>query len=68
MATVHIKEMIDLFARQLPGWGQSGAHEQAMVMVAAMVGTTVLARAVDDPRLSEALRAAALKHFTPAGV
>jgi len=66
MATVHIKEMIDLFARQLPGWGQSGAHEQAMVMVAAMVGTTVLARAVDDPRLSEALRAAALKHFTPA--
>ncbi len=29
-ATIHIKEMIDLFARQLPNWGQPEAHEQAM--------------------------------------
>jgi len=64
-ATIHIKEMIDLFARQLPDWGQPQAHEQAMALVCAMIGTTVVARAVDDPKLSEALRAAALKHFTP---
>jgi TetR/AcrR family transcriptional repressor of nem operon len=64
-ATVHIKEMIDLFARQLPDWGQPQAHEQAMALVCALVGTTILARAVDDPKLSRALRAATLKQFTP---
>jgi hypothetical protein len=65
-ATHHIKEMIDLVARQLPDWGQPGAHERALFAVATMVGTLVLARAVDDPRLSDALRKATLKHFAPA--
>ena len=64
-ATRRIREMIDLVARQSPDWGQPGAHENALVTVAAMVGTLVLARAVDDPRLSDALREAALKHFAP---
>ena len=64
-ATIHIKEMIDLFARQLPNWGQPQAHEQAMALVCALIGTTMLARAVDDPRLSEALCEAALKQFSP---
>jgi len=32
-----------------------------------MVGTLVLARAVDDPALSDALRSAALKHLAPCG-
>jgi TetR/AcrR family transcriptional regulator, transcriptional repressor for nem operon len=63
-ATRRIKEMIDLVARQMPDWGRPAAHEQALVTVAAMVGTLVLARAVDDPRLSDALREAALKHFS----
>src|SRR5947208_12454224 len=61
-ATRRIKEMIDLVARQSPDWGQPGAHERALVTVATMVGALVLARAVDDPRLSHALRKAALKH------
>jgi AcrR family transcriptional regulator len=65
-ATRRLKEMIDLVARQSPNWGQSGAHEQALVMVATAVGALVLARAVDDPRLSDALREAALNHLTPA--
>jgi AcrR family transcriptional regulator len=56
-ATRRIKEMID-------DWGQPGAHEHALVTVATMVGTLLLARAVDDPRLSDTLRDAALKHFT----
>jgi AcrR family transcriptional regulator len=65
-ATRNIKEMIDLVARQSPDWGQPGAHEHALVTVATMVGALLLARAVDDPRLSDALREAALKHLAPA--
>lgn len=64
-ATIHIKEMIDLFARQLPDWGQPQAHEQAMALVCGLIGTTMVARAVDDPKLSQALCAAAVKQFTP---
>ena len=63
--TRRIKEMIDLVSRQLPNWGQPGAHEQAMVTIATMVGTLVLARAVDDEKLSDALRHAALKQLAP---
>ena len=63
-ATRRIKEMIDLVARQLPDWGQPGAHEHALATVATMVGALVLARAVDDPRLSDALREAALSHLS----
>lgn len=66
-ATRHIKEMIDLVARQLPGWGTPGAHEEAVFIVGSMVGAMMLARAVDDPRLSEQFREAALKHFSEVG-
>jgi TetR/AcrR family transcriptional regulator, transcriptional repressor for nem operon len=66
-ATRRIKEMIDLVARQSADWGQPGAHERALVTVATAVGALVLARAVDDPTLSDALREAALNHLTPAG-
>ena len=64
-ATRRIKEMIDVIARQLPDWGQPGAHEQALVTAATMVGTMVLARAVDDPKLSEDFLEAALKKLAP---
>src|SRR5436190_14876025 len=66
-ATRRIKEMIDLVARQAPDWGQPGAIERALFTVATIVGALVLARAVDDPRLSDALRKAVLKHLIPAG-
>jgi TetR/AcrR family transcriptional regulator, transcriptional repressor for nem operon len=66
-ATRRIKEMIDLVARQSPDWGQPAAHERALVTVATMVGTLVLARAVDDVALSDALCRAALKRLAPAG-
>ena len=65
-ATRRIKEMIDVVARQLPDWGQPGAHEHALVTVATMVGALVMARAVDDPKLSDALLKAALEHLVPA--
>ena len=64
-ATRRIKEAIDLVARQLPDWGKPSAHEQALATLSTMVGALVLARAVDDPKLSDALRSAALKHSTP---
>jgi TetR/AcrR family transcriptional regulator, transcriptional repressor for nem operon len=66
-ATRRIKEMIDLVARQSPEWGQPGAHERALVTVATALGALVLARAVDDPKLSDAVRQAALNHLTPTG-
>ena len=59
--------MIDLVARQSSDWGQPDAHERALVTVATALGALVLARAVDDPKLSDAVRQAALKHLTPAG-
>jgi TetR/AcrR family transcriptional repressor of nem operon len=65
VATRRIKEMIDLVARQLPDWGQPGAHERAMAIVATMVGALQLARAVDDPQMSAAICEAALAHITP---
>jgi TetR/AcrR family transcriptional regulator, transcriptional repressor for nem operon len=64
-ATRRIKEMIDVVARQLPDWGQPAAHEHALVTVAASVGALLLARAVDDPKLSDALLEATLKHLIP---
>lgn len=64
-ATRRIKEMIDLVARQSPDWGQPGAHERALVTVATMVGTLMLARAVDDTALSDSLCSAALKRLAP---
>jgi AcrR family transcriptional regulator len=67
VTTRHIKEMIDLVARQSPDWGQPGAHERALVTISTMVGALLLARAVDEPALSDSLREAALKHLTSVG-
>src|SRR4051794_33989610 len=64
-ATRRIKEMIDLVARQSPDWGRPGAHERALVTVATLVGTVLLARAVDDPRLSDALLEATRQQLAP---
>ena len=64
-ATRHIKEMVDLVARQSPQWGQPGAHEQALFTVAAMVGAVVLARAVDEPAFSASICEAALANLVP---
>lgn len=66
VTTRHIKEMIDAIARQSPDWGQPGAHERALVTMATMVGTLMLARAVDEPALANSLCEASLKHLTQA--
>jgi len=65
-ATRRIKEMIDLVSRQSPDWGRPGAHEHALATVATMVGALLLARAVDEPALSDAICKAAVNHIVPA--
>lgn len=67
VTTRHIKEMIDLVARQLPDWGSPAAHERARVTVSTMVGTLMLARAVDEPALSRSLLDTAFRHLNSAG-
>ena len=66
-ATRRIKEVIDLVTRYSPDRGEPGSHARALTTVATMVGALVLARAVDDPRLSQALREASLKHLDSTG-
>jgi AcrR family transcriptional regulator len=65
VTTRHLKEMVDLAARQSPDWGQPAAHERALATIATMVGALLLARAVDEPTLADGLREAALKHLLP---
>jgi TetR/AcrR family transcriptional regulator, transcriptional repressor for nem operon len=65
VATRRIKEMVDLVARQSPDWGQPGAHERALFTVATMVGAVMLARAVDEPGLSDSFCQSALAHLVP---
>ena len=67
-ATRRIKEMIDLVARYSPDRGERGVHARALITVATLVGALVLARAVDDAKLSKALRVAPLKHFDTIGI
>ena len=61
-STCRIKEMVALIKSRLPD-DESEANEKALAMFSTMVGTLLLARAVDDPELSEAFRKAALKHY-----
>lgn len=67
VATRHVKATIDLLARQSPDWGQPAAHARALVALSTMVGALILARAVDEPGLSNSLREAALKHLSSLG-
>ncbi|MDQ1815541.1 TetR/AcrR family transcriptional regulator [Massilia sp. CCM 9210] len=66
-ATQHIKAMIDLIARQSPDWGQPGVHEQAVTTLATLIGSLMLARAVDDPKLADSFLHNAKHTLDPAG-
>ena len=59
--------MIAVVARHSPDQGEPGDYGHALVTMATMVGALVLARAVDDPKLSDALREASVKHFDATG-
>lgn len=63
VATRNVEGFVDVVERLLPGCdGDEGRRDDAHVMVAALVGALVLARAVDDPELSRELRGA-VKRF-----
>jgi hypothetical protein len=44
---------------------RASANAPTIVATVTRVGALALARAVDDPKLSDALRDAALQHLTP---
>jgi AcrR family transcriptional regulator len=58
-ANRRIKDLIGLIERQFPEWGRSAAHDKAMAIAATLVGSLILARAVDDAQLSNRIRKAA---------
>jgi TetR/AcrR family transcriptional repressor of nem operon len=59
VATRRVRELADLFERQMLDWGKAGKHEEALGVMSALVGALLIARAVDDPQLSKDVRAAA---------
>lgn len=61
-STNRIKEILRLIEERL-SVDHSDAYDKALVMTSTMVGTLLLARAVNDHELSEAFRQAALKQF-----
>lgn len=58
-ATRRMKEVIDLIGRQLPGWADGEDRRKALSVYCSLVGALTIARAVDDPALSKAVRDAA---------
>lgn len=58
-ATRHIKDLVGLIERQLPQWGKAGSRDRAMAILGSIVGALLIARLVDDPALSKAMRKAA---------
>jgi AcrR family transcriptional regulator len=66
-ATRRVKEMADLIARQLPGWAEADGRGDALGVMSSLVGAVVIARIVDDPALSTAIRQAAAR-FIRAGL
>lgn len=64
--TRRIREMIDLVSRQFADLGQPSAHERALVTTATIIGTVVLARAIDEVALSESVLRATREHLISA--
>jgi TetR/AcrR family transcriptional repressor of nem operon len=57
-ATAGLRALIDALARLMPGRTKAAKRKQALVTYSTMLGALVLARAVDDPALSDEILAA----------
>ncbi|MET0387535.1 MAG: TetR/AcrR family transcriptional regulator [Polyangiales bacterium] len=57
-ATRRIRELVGLIERQMVDWGKPGNHDNALATLSLLVGTMVIARAVDDPALAKSIRRA----------
>lgn len=64
-ATRRIKDMIAVFVPRFAQRTPPAAYQQALVTVAALAGTLLLARAVDDSDLADALLEAAHQQLIP---
>lgn len=63
--TKHIRKTLGTITSLIPNESKSEARDEAMALFCAMIGTAIVARAVDSPELSEALCTATMKHFEP---
>jgi len=61
--TQGLRGMIDLLARIVPGRTKAARRRQALARMSGLVGALLLARAVDDPELSDDILAAARAAF-----
>lgn len=59
VATRRVRELADLIERQMSGWGKTARHEDALGVMSTLVGALLIARVVDDPKLSKEIRASA---------
>jgi TetR/AcrR family transcriptional regulator, transcriptional repressor for nem operon len=59
-----IKQLIDFVAKLEAGASKAAKRKKAMATVAEMVGSIVLARAVDDPAFSREILEAAVRNLT----
>ncbi|MBP2296533.1 TetR/AcrR family transcriptional regulator [Azospirillum rugosum] len=57
-----LRPFIDVLTRLLPGETEEERRAEALAALSEMVGAVILARAVDDPELSDAILAAAANH------
>ena len=57
--TAGLRPAIDTLVRIIPGRSRAARRQKALACLSAMVGALILARAVDDPELSDEILAAA---------
>jgi len=65
LTSEQLRKDLELIAALLQGKDKRAARSRAILTFSALVGAMVLARAVDDPRLSESFLEAALKKLAP---
>lgn len=63
--TAGVRSAIDLLTRLVKGKSKQARQERALTVYASMVGALVLARAVDDPELSDELLRSVLASIVP---
>lgn len=60
-----VRSALDMLTRLVPGKSKRARRERALATYASMIGALVLARAVDDPELSEEVLQAVLASIAP---
>jgi TetR/AcrR family transcriptional repressor of nem operon len=61
--TAHVRAQLDRFSQLLRGGTAASRRERALATLAGIIGALMLARAVEDPSLSEEILSAARDAF-----